>query len=123
MRAGHFALPLLVSALSVNPAYAQQASARAPAQPPSTLHRDLEYGRVAGRRLLLDLYLPTSPPAVLHPIVLWFHGQPGRKYPTPAPRLVHAGYAVASVEYRSSRTARFPAQLRDAQAALRWLRE
>lgn len=122
MRAGRFALPLLVSALSANPASAQQASPPAPAQPPSTLHRDLEYGRVAGRRLLLDLYLPASP-AGLHPIVLWFHGQPGRKYPTPARRLVPAGYAVASVEYRSSRTARFPAQLRDAETALRWLRE
>jgi len=125
MRAGRFARPLLVSALSASPASAsaQQAPARAPAQPPSTLHRDLEYGRVAGRRLLLDLYLPAATAAELHPIVLWFHGQPGRKYPTPARRLVHAGYAVASVEYRSSRTARFPAQLRDAQAALRWLRE
>ena len=123
MRAGRFALPLLVSAWPVNPASAQQASPPAPAQPPSTLHRDLEYGRVEGRRLLLDLYLPAATTAELHPIVLWFHGQPGRKYPTPARQLVHSGYAVASVEYRSSRTARFPAQLRDAQAALRWLRE
>jgi acetyl esterase/lipase len=35
---------------------------------------------------------------------------------------VQAGYAVASVEYRSNRAARFPAQIRDARAAVRWLR-
>jgi acetyl esterase/lipase len=55
--------------------------------------------------------------------VVWFHGQPGRKYPTPARRLVGSGYAIASVEYRSNRAARFPAQIRDAKAAVRWIRD
>jgi acetyl esterase/lipase len=116
-------MPLLLSALSLALAAAQQPPAPSPREPRSTLHRDLVYGRAGGRPLLLDLYLPApAATATLHPIVLWFHGQPGRKYPTPARRLITAGYAVASIDYRSSRTARFPAQLRDAQAALRWLR-
>ena len=95
-----------------------------PARPPDpwTLLRDLEYARPAGRPLRLDLYLPTDAGPGPWPVVLWFHGQPGRKYPTPACRLAQAGYAVASIDYRSSRAARFPAQILDAKAAVRWLR-
>lgn len=94
------------------------------AQDPAwTLVRDLEYGRAPGRALHLDLYLPTAAGAGPWPVVLWLHGQPGRKHPTPARHLVRSGYAVASVEYRSSRVARFPAQIRDAKAAVRWIRE
>jgi acetyl esterase/lipase len=95
----------------------------APARLPWTLHRDVEYTRAGGRPLRLDLYLPAAAGAGPWPVVLWFHGQPGRKYPSPARRLVTTGYAVVSVEYRSSRVARFPAQVRDAKAAVRWLRD
>ena len=90
--------------------------------PAWTLLRDLEYARPAGRPLHLDLYLPRNAGAGPWPVVVWFHGQPGRKHPTPARRLPRFGYAVASVEYRSSRSARFPAQIRDAKAAVRWIR-
>jgi acetyl esterase/lipase len=91
------------------------------AQAPWTVIPDLEYARSGGRSLRLDLYLPTHG-AGPWPVVLWFHGQPGRKAAAPARRLTRAGYAVASVEYRSPRVARFPAQLRDARAAVRWIR-
>jgi acetyl esterase/lipase len=36
--------------------------------------------------------------------------------------MVLKGYAVASVEYRFSKVAKFPAQIQDCQAAIRWLR-
>jgi acetyl esterase/lipase len=36
--------------------------------------------------------------------------------------MVLKGYAVASVEYRFSQKAKFPAQIQDCQAAIRWLR-
>ena len=36
--------------------------------------------------------------------------------------LVHHGYASASIEYRFSQKAVFPAQIEDCQAAIRWLR-
>lgn len=102
---------------------AQESSpAAAPAPSPWTLRRDLEYARPGGRPLTLDLYLPTAAGPGPWPVVVWFHGQPGRKYPTPARRLASAGFAVASVEYRPSRSAPFPAQICDAKAAVRWLR-
>ncbi len=101
---------------------AAQQSSTAHTPDPWTLLRDLEYARPAGRPLRLDLYLPADAGSGPWPVVLWFHGQPGRKYPTPARRLTGAGYAVASVEYRSNRAARFPAPILDAKAAVRWLR-
>src|SRR5947209_18768272 len=42
--------------------------------------------------------------------------------PTPFERLAQAGIAVASVDYRLSGEATWPAQLHDAKAAVRWLR-
>lgn len=46
----------------------------------------------------------------------------GDKYPCLAARLVLDGYAVASVNYRLSQDAPFPAQIEDCKAAVRWLR-
>jgi acetyl esterase/lipase len=123
MRVPGLVLPLLFGTLPLASAATQQVSTQPAPQPGLVLHRDLEYGHAGSRRLLLDLYLPLRPNSAARPVVLWFHGQPGRKYPTPARQLVGAGYAVASVEYRSPRTARFPAQLQDARAAVRWIRE
>ena len=42
--------------------------------------------------------------------------------PTPFERIAQAGIAVASVDYRLSGEATWPAQLHDAKAAVRWLR-
>jgi len=72
----------------------------------------------------LDLYLPTQagPPC---PLVVWIHGgawRAGSKDICPARVLVPFGYAAASVEYRFSQEAAFPAQIEDCKAAIRWLR-
>lgn len=75
---------------------------------------------------MLDLYLPggTGP----FPLVLWIHGggwrSGSRALGTDAPqrRVLAAGYALASVGYRLSGEATFPAQIHDAKAAVRWLR-
>src|SRR5882724_887911 len=88
------------------------------------IDRDVEYARVGNRPLLLDLYLrdASTEPA---PVVVWIHGggwSSGDKFPTPAARLVAAGYSVASVEYRLTGEAKFPAQIYDCKAAIRWLR-
>jgi acetyl esterase/lipase len=86
------------------------------------------------RPLELDLYLPTAA-AALVPSVVFLHGggwQLGSRHsagpayaewsPSPFERLAQAGIAVASVDYRLTGEAQWPAQLYDAKAAVRWLR-
>lgn len=84
---------------------------------------DLPYVRDGHERHVLDLYLPdSSTPA---PVVIWVHGggwDAGDKKNSPARRLVDRGYAVASINYRYSRHAIFPAQIHDVKAAVRFLR-
>jgi acetyl esterase/lipase len=73
----------------------------------------------------LDLYLPDPPAEKPLPLVVWVHGggwKGGSKAGCPAKRMVQKGYAAASVEYRFSQKAVFPAQIQDCQAAIRWLR-
>eukprot|EP00928_Gymnodinium_smaydae_P088898 TRINITY_DN72935_c0_g1_i1.p1 TRINITY_DN72935_c0_g1~~TRINITY_DN72935_c0_g1_i1.p1 ORF type:complete len:370 (+),score=91.11 TRINITY_DN72935_c0_g1_i1:76-1185(+) len=64
---------------------------------------------------------------VASPVIMWLHGG-GWKFgthhtmPSFLRRLTEAGYVVASVGYRKSGTAAFPACLHDCKAAVRWLR-
>jgi acetyl esterase/lipase len=86
--------------------------------------RDLEYARAGSKSLELDLYLPEKASAPL-PVVVWIHGggwAAGSKSGGPGVRLVPKGYAVASIDYRLSGEAVFPAQIEDCKAAVRWLR-
>jgi len=86
--------------------------------------RNLEYARADAKPLLLDLYLPAEAKRPL-PLILWVHGgawRAGSKDPCPAVGMVERGYAVASVGYRLSQEALFPAQIHDCKAAVRWLR-
>ena len=84
---------------------------------------DIEYAKADGHQLLLDLYLPVEGgPA---PLIVYVHGgawRGGSKAGMPLGGLVAEGYAVASVEYRLSPVARFPAQVHDIKAAIRFLR-
>jgi acetyl esterase/lipase len=85
--------------------------------------RDIEYARAGGRRLLLDLHLPAGRGPF--PVIVWIHGGgwlSGSKDGGPALRQAGRGYAVASINYRFSYQARFPAQIEDSKAAVRWLR-
>ena len=82
----------------------------------------LEYAVVDGQSLKLDLYLPA---AEHPPLVVWVHGgawRAGSKDDMPLGRLVEQGYAIASVDYRLSPEAPFPAQVHDIKAAIRFLR-
>jgi len=74
---------------------------------------------------LLDLYLPKGTGLKKLPVVIWIHGgawRYGDKKDTPAVAFAQRGYAVASLNYRLSDNARFPAQIKDCKAAIRWLR-
>ncbi|MCS7032436.1 MAG: alpha/beta hydrolase, partial [Phycisphaerae bacterium] len=96
-----------------------------PALPPGTrLLEDLSYVPEGHPRQKLDLYLPPKPETPL-PVVVWIHGggwSSGSKDNPPAVRLTSQGYAVASINYRLTDSATFPAQIHDAKAAIRWLR-
>jgi acetyl esterase/lipase len=86
--------------------------------------RNLEYACVGERPLLLDLYMPESAPGPL-PLIVWVHGGAwlgGDKSDCPAVPWTRLGYAVASIGYRFSGEAIFPAQIEDCKAAVRWLR-
>jgi acetyl esterase/lipase len=85
--------------------------------------RDITYATVDGNDLKLDLYLPKA--AAKPKLVVWIHGgawRGGSKSDMPLDGLVEAGYAVASIDYRLSGVARFPAQVHDIKAAIRFLR-
>jgi acetyl esterase/lipase len=85
--------------------------------------KDVEYIPGGHERQRLDVYLPAQ--GTNWPLVVWVHGGAwlaGSKDSPPALRLLSQGYAVASINYRLSRHAIFPAQIQDCKAAIRWLR-
>ncbi|MDP1590810.1 MAG: prolyl oligopeptidase family serine peptidase [Prosthecobacter sp.] len=89
-------------------------------------HRDLVYVEGGHERHKLDLYLPEKAEGPL-PLIIWVHGggwQNGSKDGCPPLRggYIERGYAVASINYRLSGHAVFPAQIEDCKAAIRWLR-
>src|SRR5919205_2303741 len=76
------------------------------------IQRDIEYARVGDISLKLDLYVPAN--AKSPPLVVWVHGgawKGGSKNDSPLAPLTQRGYAVASVDYRLSGVAQFPAQV------------
>ena len=86
--------------------------------------RNLPYVANGHERNRLDIYLPEKPTGRL-PLVVWIHGggwEAGSKEDCPAVPLIAKGYAVASINYRFSQHALFPAQVEDCKAAIRWLR-
>lgn len=83
----------------------------------------LEYARIDEVPLHLDLYLPEieSAPA----LIVWIHGgawRAGNKKSVRIKPLLEKGWAIASVDYRLSTQATFPAQIHDIKAAIRYLR-
>jgi acetyl esterase/lipase len=103
-----------------------------PATPagPKPTHADVEYAPAdpAGSSgHLLDLYVPPGVTGPV-PVVIWTAGSAWtadngkRGADAVAARLNLAGYAVAGVSIRSSAQVRFPGQLHDIKAAIRWLR-
>ena len=86
---------------------------------------DLPYVTGGTERQELDLYLPPTPGGAPRPLVLWIHGggwEAGDRRRCPALPFVQHGYAVASIGYRLSSQAIYPAQIEDCKSAIRWLR-
>lgn len=89
------------------------------------VRRDIAYVPDGHPRQRLDLYLPKDSPRPL-PLIIWIHGGGWLGGSKDAVRLarpyLNRGYAVASIGYRLSSDAIFPAQIEDCKAAVRWLR-
>lgn len=86
------------------------------------VHADIIYATVGRTRLALDLYLPSG--VDNPPLIVWVHGGRwvlGDKSEVPIV-FVEQGIATASVDFRQSGEARFPAMVHDIKAAIRFLR-
>ena len=85
---------------------------------------EIVYRKLGEKALKLDIFVPTS--VETPPLVVWVHGgawRAGNKQWTQAyPFLTDHGFAVASIQYRFSQEAIWPAQIQDCKAAIRWLR-
>jgi acetyl esterase/lipase len=87
-------------------------------------HLDIEYAKPDNTPLRLDLYLPKNIKGSV-PVIIAIHGggwTGGDKRGVPVIGMVRNGYAVASINYRFSQQAIFPAQIEDCKAAVRWVR-
>lgn len=88
-----------------------------------SVRRDIEYAKVGEVSLKLDLYIPAG--ELKPPLIAWVHGGgwgSGSKDDMPLKSLLAQGFAIASIDYRLSRLAPFPAQAHDLKAAIRFLR-
>ena len=89
---------------------------------------DIPYGHQSFCQKM-DIYLPCKGPASKgYPLVVFIHGGAWMMCDkrdiqlNPVLSLLHHGIAVASINYRLSGEARFPAQIYDVKAAIRFLR-
>jgi acetyl esterase/lipase len=86
-------------------------------------HIDVAYVANGHPRQTLDLYLPQIEGK--RPLIIWIHGgafRMGSKADEVPRAYLDDGYAIASINYRLSQHALFPAQIEDCKAAVRWLR-
>ena len=86
---------------------------------------DISYARVGKRELHLHFY-PCPVESKHGSLIIWIHGGGWRAgamdiYP-PALKLLNRGYSLATIEYRLSAEAKFPAQISDCRAAIQFLR-
>lgn len=88
-----------------------------------TTFTNLAFANTGERDLLLDLYLPDG--VTQAPLIVWLHGgawRAGSKENVEALGIVEQGFAFASIGFRNSDEATFPAQIHDIKAAIRFLR-
>ncbi len=113
-------LGFLVGALVL----AQRRSPAGPKVPEGvTVHRDIAYVTDGHERQKLDLYIPDTGENL--PLIIWVHGGAwlgGSKERYAPMEYLKSGYAGASINYRLSQHAIFPAQIEDVKAAVRWIR-
>lgn len=112
----------------------QDLSARAPNQNRAgvpedvQVQRDVVYGQGGGRDLTMHILTPKDLPKSPLPVFVWIHGggwkagskDGGLRQCLP---MVRQGFIGATIEYRLTGEAAFPAQIEDCKCAIRYLRE
>lgn len=89
----------------------------------SRAQQEIQFATIDERPLFLDLYLPEVPNNA--GLIVWIHGgvwRAGSRKSVALKGLIEKGWAIASVDYRLSGEAKFPAQIHDIKAAIRYLR-
>ncbi|RJG10741.1 alpha/beta hydrolase [Massilia cavernae] len=89
--------------------------------------RNITYASHGQRGLQIDLYLPAERGGKAVPAIVFVHGGGWRSgvrdnFAPMAIRMAERGYAAATVSYRLSPEARYPAAIHDVKAAVRWMR-
>jgi acetyl esterase/lipase len=86
---------------------------------------NIVYVQNGHRNQVLDIFRPEKASDKPLPLVIWIHGgawMGGSQAWVPVTYLVNQGFAVASIQYRFSSDAVWPAQAYDCKAAIRFLR-
>jgi acetyl esterase/lipase len=95
----------------------------------TVVHGDIPYANDNNKKHLLDIYLPAGDKGK-RPLVVWIHGgawMTNDKYAdmgymkNTVKSFIDSGYAFASIDYRFSTEAKFPAQIQDCNQALEFL--
>lgn len=123
MRQISVAILLVLSSLAL--AQQPQRPQRARVPDGTIVKKDLDYAGEGNRRQMLDLYLPEAKSDTPRPVLVFIHGgawRAGNKEGGGPAYLLQEGYAVASINYRLSGEAIWPAQIHDCKAAIRYLR-
>jgi acetyl esterase/lipase len=113
------------------------ASAQSPASKPdifpkgTTTYENIPYANDTLKKHQLDIYLPPVK-KLSYPLIVWIHGgawmsndkHADMDYMANTIKLfMDKGYALASIDYRHSTTAPFPAQIQDCNQAIEFLYE
>jgi len=97
----------------------------------TTVEENIPYANDTLKKHLLDIYLPPVK-KLSYPLIVWIHGGAWMKNDKHADMdymantvkaFLNAGYALASIDYRHSTTAPFPAQIQDCNQAIEFLYE
>lgn len=90
------------------------------------IQNNIVYSTVGDRELLLDAYLPEKKEAI-SPAILVVHGGAWRmgnrkQLRGYAETLARAGFVCFAIDYRLAPAHKFPAQIEDCRAAVKWIR-
>jgi acetyl esterase/lipase len=95
-------------------------------QPGFTTVSDVQYCTGGGKSLLMDIFIPSLQSKTPIPAILWLHGggweRGDKNGNSGAVMLADSGFVTASIFYRLSGDAPFPADVEDSKCAIRYLR-